>query len=144
MVSAIWLWPEDFHDNPGWHALGKQEAGGCAPEVVQPDWWQSGPAKQLLELPVVIARIDGSSDRRGEHAWAPSPKRGCGDLLLLLLLSVCLQGSDQGRWERDRALAPLRLWVGQNESTAALPLQGPANTKQPGGQVPRPLDYERP
>jgi hypothetical protein len=52
--------PEDLHHDARRHTLSDQETRRRMAQVVQPDGGQPGFAKQLLELPVVIARIHRS------------------------------------------------------------------------------------
>src|SRR5262249_24192195 len=100
-----------------------------------PDGRQISACKELLELPVVVAWVDRSADRGGEGARAALPQRPGGDLLLSLLPLVVAQGGEERRGKRKSALAALGLGVGEDQTAAALALQGPAHPQQPGAQV---------
>jgi hypothetical protein len=64
---------QDFHDDPGGHTLGGQEARGGVAKVVQPDGRQPSAAEQFLELSVVVSRLYWRADRCGEDARASAP-----------------------------------------------------------------------
>ena len=50
--------PEDLHHDAGRDVLCEEQARGRMPEVVQADRRQLCPGEQLLEVAVVVARID--------------------------------------------------------------------------------------
>jgi hypothetical protein len=64
---------EDFHHDPGRHALGKQETRRRMAKVMKPYGGQSGAGEQLLELPVVVAGFDRRAELRGEDTRAAPP-----------------------------------------------------------------------
>jgi hypothetical protein len=67
---------ENFHHDPGGHALSNQKARRCVAKVMKPDGGQPSAVEQLLELPVVVTGLDRCADLRGEDTRATRPPSG--------------------------------------------------------------------
>jgi len=73
------------------------------PEVVQPDWGETSPSGQSLEVTGDVLRVQGRPIFPGEHKSALDPGRSPGKTFRRLARSVRAQHGNTALVERDGA-----------------------------------------